>query len=124
MTTTKKEMTVTAEAKCPSCNQPTQDVVITESCRLAYSKEIDAVNVCVHKTRFIAFRDAVKMAEKTGSELNMDCLDDPCMSCELNEVTEREGTFQRVEMLEPVNGRMRFGEVHKCICGTEFLVVR
>jgi hypothetical protein len=122
MTTISKEMEITTETKCPTCYESAKNEEITETCRLIYSNEIDAVNVCIHKTRFLAFRDAISSAEKNGTELNEDFLDDPCMGCKHNEVVHDEGTFLRVEELEPIDGRPRFGEVHKCSCGTTFLI--
>ena len=37
-------------------------------------------------------------------------------------VIHHDSTFLRVEELEPINGRPRFGKVHKCSCGTIFLI--
>lgn len=55
MTTISKEMIKTTVAKCPTCNKMAKNDEITESCKLAYSKEIEAVNVCVRKARFLIF---------------------------------------------------------------------
>ena len=88
--------------------------------RSAFVKHLLQRNL--YKAGFLVFRTAMDKAEKMGFELNEEFLDDPCMKCEFNEVIHHDGTFLRVEELEPINGRPRFGKVHKCSCGTIFLI--
>lgn len=108
----KKGLEITTRC-CPSCGSAAREAETTETCDLLTDEATNVLSICVKAQQFADFQQAVARADELGTE-DLD-IEDPCMNCPHNVVTQTPGTF--VNMRGSVGS---FVEVHKCDCGTEY----
>lgn len=94
--------------KCPKCGAPAQQNKITEACSLvseAQSSLESIMTTCIKVNDFQEF-------QSTGVGI------DPCENCQHNQITDRPGTFLKME-----NGltQISWREIHLCpACQTTY----